>query len=95
MDVIEIDAASNRGINEMREPRESVRLARALDRESFHRRRSPSDHQRSLQRLAQDVRGAAPEWVVFLLCTTESHKIPSTIVSRRQQFSSAPSISRN
>jgi DNA polymerase-3 subunit gamma/tau len=28
-----------------------------------------------------------PEWVVFLLCTTESHKIPSTIVSRCQQFS--------
>ena len=28
-----------------------------------------------------------PEWVVFMLCTTESHKIPSTIVSRCQQFS--------
>ena len=28
-----------------------------------------------------------PEWVVFILCTTESHKIPSTIESRCQQFS--------
>src|SRR5271155_1271819 len=28
-----------------------------------------------------------PEWVVFILCTTESHKIPTTIASRCQQFS--------
>ena len=28
-----------------------------------------------------------PEWVVFILCTTESHKIPVTIASRCQQFS--------
>ena len=28
-----------------------------------------------------------PEWVVFILCTTESHKIPATIASRCQQFS--------
>jgi DNA polymerase III subunit gamma/tau len=28
-----------------------------------------------------------PEWVVFILCTTEAHKIPSTIASRCQQFS--------
>src|ERR1700746_3110828 len=28
-----------------------------------------------------------PEWVVFILCTTETHKIPTTIASRCQQFS--------
>ncbi len=28
-----------------------------------------------------------PEWVVFILCTTEAHKIPATIASRCQQFS--------
>src|SRR5260370_39291253 len=28
-----------------------------------------------------------PEWVVFILCTTEVHKIPTTIASRCQQFS--------
>ena len=60
VDVIEIDAASNRGINEMRELRENVRYppgARPL--QSLHRRRSPPDHQRSLQRAAEDSRRAA------------------------------------
>ncbi len=60
MDVIEIDAASNRGINEMRELRENVRYppgARPL--QSLHRRRSAPDHQRSLQRAAEDARRAA------------------------------------
>src|SRR6185436_5412372 len=56
MDVIEIDAASNRGINEMRELRENVRFRPARDR-----------------------------YKVFIV--DETHKIPSTIASRCQQFS--------
>ena len=60
VDVIEIDAASNRGINEMRELRENVRYrpgARPL--QSFHRRRSAPDHQRGFQCPAEDAGGAS------------------------------------
>ena len=87
VDVIEIDAASNRGINEMRELRESVRYRPARDRykvfivDEAHQI-TPEAFNALLKTLEEP-----PEWVVFILCTTESHKIPSTIASRCQQFS--------
>jgi DNA polymerase-3 subunit gamma/tau len=84
MDVIEIDAASNRGINEMRE---SVRFRPARDRYKVfivdEAHQITSEAFNALLKTLEEP----PEWVVFLLCTTESHKIPSTIVSRTQQFS--------
>ncbi len=87
MDVIEIDAASNRGINEMRELRESVRFRPARDRYKVfivdEAHQITSEAFNALLKTLEEP----PEWVVFLLCTTESHKIPSTIVSRCQQFS--------
>ncbi len=87
MDVIEIDAASNRGINEMRELRESVRFRPARDRYKVfivdEAHQITSEAFNALLKTLEEP----PEWVVFLLCTTESHKIPSTIVSRTQQFS--------
>src|ERR1700719_4327282 len=87
MDVIEIDAASNRGINEMRELRENLRYRPARDRYKVfiidEAHQITSDAFNALLKTLEEP----PEWVVFLLCTTESHKIPSTIVSRCQQFS--------
>src|SRR5258705_5551799 len=87
MDVIEIDAASNRGINEMRELRESVRFRPARDRYKVfivdEAHQITSEAFNALLKTLEEP----PEWVVFILCTTESHKIPSTIVSRCQQFS--------
>ena len=87
MDVIEIDAASNRGINEMRELRESVRYRPARDRYKVfivdEAHQITSEAFNALLKTLEEP----PEWVVFILCTTESHKIPSTIVSRCQQFS--------
>jgi DNA polymerase-3 subunit gamma/tau len=87
MDVIEIDAASNRGINEMRELRESVRFRPARDRYKVfivdEAHQITSEAFNALLKTLEEP----PEWVVFLLCTTESHKIPSTIVSRCQHFS--------
>jgi DNA polymerase III subunit gamma/tau len=87
MDVIEIDAASNRGINEMRELRESVRFRPARDRYKVfivdEAHQITSEAFNALLKTLEEP----PEWVVFLLCTTESHKIPSTILSRCQQFS--------
>src|SRR5437016_3834928 len=87
MDVIEIDAASNRGINEMRELRESVRFRPARDRYKIfivdEAHQITSEAFNALLKTLEEP----PEWVVFLLCTTEAHKIPSTIASRCQQFS--------
>jgi DNA polymerase III subunit gamma/tau len=86
-DVIEIDAASNRGINEMRELRESVRYRPARDR--FKIFIIDEAHQITTEAFNALLKTLEepPEWAVFLLCTTESHKIPNTIASRSQQFS--------
>jgi len=87
LDVIEIDAASNRGINEMRELRENVRFRPARDRYKVfiidEAHQITSEAFNALLKTLEEP----PEWVVFLLCTTESHKIPVTIASRCQQFS--------
>jgi DNA polymerase-3 subunit gamma/tau len=87
MDVIEIDAASNRGINEMRELRENVRFRPARDRYKVfivdEAHQITSEAFNALLKTLEEP----PEWVVFMLCTTETHKIPSTIASRCQQFS--------
>jgi DNA polymerase-3 subunit gamma/tau len=87
VDVIEIDAASNRGINEMRELRENVRYRPARDRyKVFIIDEAHQITNEAFNALLKTLE-EPPEWVVFVLCTTESHKIPSTIVSRCQQFS--------
>ena len=76
MDVIEIDAASNRGINEMRELRENVRFRPARDRYKVfivdEAHQITSEAFNALLKTLEEP----PEWVVFMLCTTESHKIP-------------------
>jgi DNA polymerase-3 subunit gamma/tau len=86
-DVIEIDAASNRGINEMRELRENVRYRPARDRyKVFIVDEAHQITNEAFNALLKTLE-EPPEWVVFILCTTESHKIPATIASRCQQFS--------
>jgi len=86
-DVIEIDAASNRGINEMRELRENVRYRPARDKYKVfiidEAHQITSEAFNALLKTLEEP----PEWVVFVLCTTEVHKIPTTIASRCQQFS--------
>src|SRR5947209_20348554 len=87
MDVIEIDAASNRGINEMRELRESVRFRPARDRyKVFIVDEAHQITNEAFNALLKTLE-EPPEWVVFVLCTTEVHKFPTTIASRCQQFS--------
>lgn len=87
VDVIEIDAASNRGINEMRELRENVRYRPARDRyKVFIIDEAHQITNEAFNALLKTLE-EPPEWVVFVLCTTESHKIPTTIASRCQQFS--------
>src|SRR5271156_5621416 len=87
VDVIEIDAASNRGINEMRELRENVRYRPARDRYKVfivdEAHQITSEAFNALLKTLEEP----PAWAVFMLCTTEAHKIPATIASRCQHFS--------
>src|SRR5436305_5673408 len=87
VDVVEIDAASNRGINEMRELRENVRYRPARDRYKIfiidEAHQITSEAFNALLKTIEEP----PPWVVFILCTTEAHKIPATIASRCQHFS--------
>ncbi len=86
-DVIEIDAASNRGINEMRELRENVRYQPARDRyKVFIVDEAHQITNEAFNALLKTIE-EPPPWVVFVLCTTEAHKIPATIASRCQHFS--------
>ena len=86
-DVIEIDAASNRGINEMRELRENVRYRPVRDRyKVFIVDEAHQITNEAFNALLKTLE-EPPEWVVFVMCTTEAHKIPATIASRCQHFS--------
>ena len=86
MDVFEIDAASNRGIDEIRDLRESVKFAptaghykiyiidevHMLTTEAFN----------ALLKTLEEP----PARVIFILATTEPHKVPATIQSRCQRY---------
>ena len=86
MDVIEIDAASNRRIDDIRELRESVKYRPARDRYKVfiidEAHQITSDAFNALLKTLEEP----PEWVVFILCTTEPQAIPATILSRCQSF---------
>src|ERR1700751_1778482 len=85
-DVIEIEAASNRGSNEMRELRENVRYRPARDRYKVfivdEAHQITSEAFNALLKTLEEP----PEWVVLLLCTTEPQKLPPTIPSPCQEF---------
>jgi DNA polymerase III subunit gamma/tau len=85
-DVIEIDAASNRGINEIRELRERVKFAPAQFRTKVYivdevHMLTPEAFNALLKTLEEP-----PDNVVFVLATTEAHKVPATILSRVQRY---------
>ncbi|MEI7683063.1 MAG: DNA polymerase III subunit gamma/tau [Candidatus Saccharibacteria bacterium] len=86
IDIIEIDAASNRRIDEIRDLRDKVHIAptsaeykvyiidevHMLTKEAFN----------ALLKTLEEP----PAHVIFILATTESHKLPETIISRTQRF---------
>ncbi len=86
LDVIEIDAASNRRIDDIRELRESVKYRPARDRYKVfiidEAHQITNDAFNALLKTLEEP----PEWVVFVLCTTEPQSIPATIASRCQSF---------
>ena len=90
VDVLEIDAASHRGVDEIRQLRDRVRYisteaeqkvyiideAHMLTTEAFN----------ALLKVIEEP----PAGIIFILATTEIHKIPATILSRCQSFSFVP-----
>ena len=85
-DLIEIDAASNRGIDEIRDLREKSKYLPALLKRKVYiideaHQLTPEAFNALLKTLEEP-----PGHVLFVLCTTEAHKLPATIVSRCQRF---------
>lgn len=90
IDIIEIDAASNRRIDEIRDLRDKVHVAPSsasfkvyiidevhmLTKEAFN----------ALLKTLEEP----PAHVIFILATTEVHKVPETIISRTQRFTFRP-----
>jgi len=90
LDIIEIDAASNRRIDEIRDLRDKVNTAPSaakykvyiidevhmLTKEAFN----------ALLKTLEEP----PAHVIFILATTEAHKLPETIISRTQRYSLRP-----
>lgn len=90
LDIIEIDAASNRRIDEIRDLRDKVHIAptsakykvyiidevHMLTKEAFN----------ALLKTLEEP----PAHVVFILATTEAHKLPETIISRTQRYTFKP-----
>ena len=86
VDVIEVDAASNRGIDEVRDLREKIRYAPATGRyrvyivDEVHMLTNEAFN--ALLKTLEEP----PRHVIFILATTEPHKVPVTILSRCQRF---------
>ncbi len=86
LDLIEIDAASNRGIDEIRDLREKVKYLPATLRVKVYiideaHMLTPEAFNALLKTLEEP-----PAHAVFVLATTEPHKIPPTVASRCQRF---------
>jgi DNA polymerase III subunit gamma/tau len=86
LDIVEIDAASNRGIDEIRELRDKIGIApsRGLYKvyiiDEVHMLTDAAFN--ALLKTLEEPPGHA----VFILATTEAHKLPATIISRTQHF---------
>ena len=86
MDVVEIDAASNNGVDDIRELRENVKYPPSRAKYKVYiidevHMLSTGAFNALLKTLEEP-----PSYVVFILATTEPHKLPATILSRCQRF---------
>lgn len=86
LDIIEIDAASNNGVDDVRDLREKVQIApisatkKVYIIDEVHMLSKPAFN--ALLKTLEEP----PEHVVFILATTDIHKVPDTILSRTQRF---------
>lgn len=86
VDIIEIDAASNNGVDEIRELRDKVSLVPSFGKYKIYiidevHMLTTSAFNALLKTLEEP-----PKHVIFILATTEPYKIPTTILSRCQRF---------
>lgn len=87
LDIIEIDAASNNGVEDVRDLREKVRLAPLSAKrkvyiiDEVHMLSKPAFN--ALLKTLEEP----PAHVVFILATTDVHKLPDTVISRTQRYS--------
>ncbi|GMV99278.1 MAG: hypothetical protein AMXMBFR84_04170 [Candidatus Hydrogenedentota bacterium] len=86
IDVMEIDGASNNTVDDVRQIRENVRLVPSRSRYKIYvidevHQLSGSAFNALLKTLEEP-----PEHAVFILATTEAHKVPATIISRCQRY---------
>jgi len=86
LDLIEIDAASNRGIDDIRSLRERIRLAPSVGRYKVYI--IDEVHMLTIEAFNALLKTLEepPRHAIFVLCTTEPYKLPATIRSRCQQF---------
>lgn len=86
IDVYEIDAASNRGIDDIRDLREAIKFTPTMGKykvyiiDEVHMLTNEAFN--ALLKTLEEP----PEYVLFILATTEPHKLPATILSRCQRF---------
>ena len=90
MDVVEIDAASNRGIDEMRDLKEKIRFSPGEGRyrvyivDEVHMLTNEAFN--ALLKTLEEP----PRHILFILATTEPHKVPLTVLSRCQRYDFRP-----
>ena len=86
LDIIEIDAASNNGVDDVRDLREKVQIAPVSAMKKVY----IIDEVHMLSKAAFNALlktlEEPPEHIVFILATTDLHKVPATIISRTQHF---------
>lgn len=87
VDVIEIDAATNRGIDEIRELREAARYSPARDRYKIYILDEAHQITEAAFNALLKTLEEPPAHVIFMMATTEPENIPQTIRSRCQHFS--------
>src|ERR1700684_1415738 len=87
VDVIEIDAATNRGIDEIRELREGARYKPARDRFKIYILDEAHQITDAAFNALLKTLEEPPDHIVFMLATTQPEDIPQTIRSRCQHFS--------
>ncbi|MGB4420506.1 MAG: DNA polymerase III subunit gamma/tau [Candidatus Saccharimonadales bacterium] len=90
LDIIEIDAASNNGVEDVRDLREKIQIAPV----SASKKVYIIDEVHMLSKAAFNALlktlEEPPEHIVFILATTDADKLPSTIISRTQRFNFRP-----
>jgi DNA polymerase III subunit gamma/tau len=86
VDIIEIDAASNRGVDDIRDLREKVRYAPTQLRVKFYIIDEAHQLTRDAFNAFLKTLEEPPDHVMFVLATTEADKLPDTVASRCQRF---------